>query len=125
MTNVAETFFNSLSLRAPAAMPGPMTGTLRVDLTDDGISEHWLVTFSGRLVKAAREMVDADAVWQLPREVFEQLASGRSNPIATVLRNETTFGGDVALFLAFRRFFPDMPGSHDPRLLAMRHGDRK
>ena len=32
-----------------------------------------------------------------------------------MLRNESTFSGNVVLFLAFRRFFPNPPGTRDPR----------
>ena len=32
-----------------------------------------------------------------------------------MLRNESTFSGNVVLFLVFRRFFPNPPGIRDPR----------
>jgi hypothetical protein len=35
-----------------------------------------------------------------------------------VLRNESTFSGNVVLFLAFRRFLPNPPGTRDPREVA-------
>jgi SCP-2 sterol transfer family len=116
MSDAATRFFESLSTRGPTVLSEPMAGTLRIDLTEDGAGEHWLVTFEGFQVTVQRAMREADAVWTLSRRLFDDLLMGKSQEIAVLLRNEATFSGDVLLLLAFRRFLPDRGDSRDPRV---------
>ena len=96
-------------------MRGPVHGTLRIDLDVGHRTEHWLVAMRPGAVTIRRENAEADAVWHSGRELFAQLVEGRSQGIAAVLRNEGTIRGELSLFLAFRRFFPEPADAHDPR----------
>jgi len=110
-----DRFFDRLPAHAAMVLRGPVQGTLRIDLDVDHRTEHWLVTMTPGAVAVTRESAEADAVWKCELDLFADLVSGRSQSIAAVLRNEATVSGEVSLFLAFRRFFPEAPGARDPR----------
>ncbi|MEV4767275.1 SCP2 sterol-binding domain-containing protein [Micromonospora chokoriensis] len=120
MTEAAERFFESLPARAPDVLGGLTDGTLQIDLGTDHQTEHWLVRMRPGSVQVSRERGPADAIWYSSAALFDRLVSGEAQSVAAVLRNESTFSGNVVLFLAFRRFFPNPPGTRDPRETARR-----
>jgi hypothetical protein len=63
----------------------------------------------------------SDATWYCSVDLFDRLVTGRAHAVSTMIRNESTFLGNVLLFLAFRRFFPPAPGTRDPREVAREH----
>lgn len=115
MNEATEEFFASLPARAPAVLRTPISGTIQIDLTTDNRTDHWLVQLSPGEIIVDRARGPADAIWNSSADLFERLVTGRAQGISAVLRNETTFSGNVELFLVFRRFFPDPPGARDPR----------
>ncbi|NYH43663.1 hypothetical protein HNR22_003390 [Micromonospora jinlongensis] len=124
MTEAAERFFESLPARAPDVLGGLADGTLQIDLGSDHRTEHWLVRMRPGSVRVSRERGPADAIWFSSAALFDRLITGEAQGVAAVLRNESTFSGNVVLFLAFRRFFPDPPGTRDPRDVARRAARR-
>ncbi|MEH1102413.1 SCP2 sterol-binding domain-containing protein [Micromonospora sp. CPCC 205561] len=118
MTEATERFFESLPARAPEVLRGPVAGTMQIDLSRGSHTVHWLVHLQPGEIEVSRNRGPADAIWYTSEEQFDQLATGRAQAISSVLRNESSFSGDVVLFLAFRRFFPDPPGTRDPREVA-------
>ncbi|MFR9776798.1 SCP2 sterol-binding domain-containing protein [Micromonospora sp. MS34] len=125
MGEAIEQFFASLPARAPAVLRGPTSGTLQIDLTEGNRSEHWYVEMAPGTARASRApQRPADATFTISVKLFEELVTGRAAGMAAVLRNEATFSGNVLLFLVFRRFFPDPPGTRDPRETAREHVGR-
>ncbi|WP_406073041.1 hypothetical protein [Micromonospora sp. NBC_01638] len=124
MTEATERFFESLPSRAPDVLGGLIDGTLQIDLGSDHRTEHWLVRTRPGSVQVSRARGPADALWYSSAALFDRLISGEAQGLAAVLRNESTFSGNVVLFLAFRRFFPNPPGTRDPREVARRAAGR-
>ncbi|MEU8328191.1 SCP2 sterol-binding domain-containing protein [Micromonospora sp. NPDC048839] len=124
MTQATERFFEALPSRAPDILGGLADGTLQIDLGDDRQTEHWLVRMRPGSVEVSRGRGPADAIWYSSAALFDRLIVGEAQGVAAVLRNESTFSGNVVLFLAFRRFFPDPPGTRDPRETARRTAGR-
>ncbi|MGI5524185.1 hypothetical protein ACQEUX_25055 [Micromonospora sp. CA-259024] len=124
MTEAAERFFESLPTRAHNVLGGLADGTLQIDLGSDHRTEHWLVHMRPGSVRVSRERGAADAIWYSSAALFDRLISGEAQGVAAVLRNESTFSGNVVLFLAFRRFFPNPPGTRDPRYVARKAAGR-
>ncbi len=118
MTEAIEQFFATLPDRAPQVLHAPLTGTLRIDLADDGRTQHWVRRRRLGAVDVDQGRVDADAIWYSSMDLFDRLVTGRAQSVAALFRNESTFSGRVVLFLAFRRFFPPPPGTRDPREVA-------
>ncbi|MFC3503030.1 SCP2 sterol-binding domain-containing protein [Micromonospora krabiensis] len=124
MGAATERFFEALPARAPEVLRGLVSGTLQIDLdTGDG-TDHWLVRMRPGAVEVSRNRGPADAIWYSSEDLFDRLVSGQAQGVSAVLRNESTFSGNVVLFLAFRRFFPDPPGTRDPREVARRQTGR-
>ncbi|WP_030490115.1 SCP2 sterol-binding domain-containing protein [Micromonospora chokoriensis] len=124
MTEAVERFFEALPSRAPDILGGLADGTLQIDLGDDHRTEHWLVRMRPGSVQVTRGRGPADAIWYSSAALFDRLITGEAQGVAAVLRNESTFSGNVVLFLAFRRFFPSPPGTRDPRETARRAAGR-
>ncbi|MEH1169579.1 hypothetical protein V6V47_29785 [Micromonospora sp. CPCC 205539] len=124
MTEATERFFESLPTRAPEVLGGLALGTLQIDLATDHWTEHWLVRMRPGIVQISRNRGPADAIWFSSAALFDRLVTGEAQGVAAVLRNESTFSGNVVLFLSFRRFFPDPPGTRDPREVARRSAGR-
>ncbi|MFE9693033.1 SCP2 sterol-binding domain-containing protein [Micromonospora sp. NPDC005806] len=124
MGEAIEKFFASLPAHAPAVLRGPTSGTLQVDLTEGNRTEHWYVELAPGTARVSRERRAADATFTVGAKLFEELTTGRAAAMAAVFRNEATFSGNVLLFLLFRRFFPDPPGTRDPRQIAREHVGR-
>ncbi|WP_410814498.1 SCP2 sterol-binding domain-containing protein [Micromonospora sp. 067-2] len=126
MTEATERFFESLPARGPEVLSGLSAGTLQIDLgTDDQTTEHWLVRMRPGTVQVSRDRGPADAIWYSSAALFDRLVAGEAQGLAAVLRNESTFSGNVVLFLAFRRFFPNPPGTRDPREVARKQAGRR
>ncbi|RKN17188.1 hypothetical protein D7147_21320 [Micromonospora musae] len=125
MGEAIERFFESLPARAPEVLRGLVSGTLQIDLSvDGGVTEHWLVRMRPGVVEVRRERAPADAIWYSSADLFERMVCGQAQGVAAVFRNESTFSGNVVLFLVFRRFFPDPPGTRDPRETARQQTGR-
>ncbi|MGC5050234.1 SCP2 sterol-binding domain-containing protein [Micromonospora sp. DT48] len=121
MTKATEQFFATLPARAPEVLRAPVAGTLRIDLSDGHCTDHWLVRMRPGAAEVDRGPEPSDATWYCGTELFDRLVTGRAQTIAAVLRNESTFRGNVVLLLAFRRFFPSAPSTRDPREVAREH----
>ncbi|MEV0426549.1 hypothetical protein [Micromonospora sp. NPDC050495] len=115
MPESIDRFFDRLPSLAPAILRGPTNGIMRIDLDVGHRTEHWLVAMGPGTAAVSRGNAEADAVWQSDMDLFADLVAGRSQGIAAVLRNDATISGELSLFLAFRRFFPEPAGSQDPR----------
>ncbi|MDM4721010.1 SCP2 sterol-binding domain-containing protein [Micromonospora sp. WMMA1363] len=118
MTEATERFFESLPARAPDVLRGLVSGTLQIQLNNGDHTAHWRVRMAPGSIEVSRQPGPADAILYSTEDLFDRLVTGRAQLLAAVLRNESTLSGNVVLFLAFRRFFPDPPGTRDPREVA-------
>lgn len=118
MTEATEQFFKTLPARAPQVLRAPITGTLRIDLSDGQRTEHWVVRMRTGAAEVSQGPAEADGIWYCGTDLFDRLATGRAQAVASLFRNESTFSGNVLLLLAFRLFFPPAPGTQDPRKVA-------
>ncbi|MGW4497345.1 SCP2 sterol-binding domain-containing protein [Micromonospora sp. NPDC004336] len=124
MTEATERFFESLPARAPDVLHSPVSGTMQIDLARGNQTLHWVVRLAPGTIEVSRQRGPADAIWYTSEELFDRLVTGQAQAISSVLRNESSFSGDVGLLLAFRRFFPEPPGTRDPRAVAREQAGR-
>ncbi|WP_341717825.1 SCP2 sterol-binding domain-containing protein [Micromonospora sp. FIMYZ51] len=124
MSEATQQFFAALPARAPEVLRTPISGTLRIDLSDGQRTEHWLVRMRPGTAEVEQGSDAADAIWYCGLDLFDRLVTGRAQALAALFRNESTYTGNVVLFLAFRRFFPAAPGTRDPREVARAHVTR-
>jgi len=106
----AEEFFDALGRRGHEPLMSRASGTLRIELTDGKKTDKWYVTVSRGDVKVARTgRGTADCLVRGSKELFERLASGRTNPVVALLRGDLLFEGDWNLAILFQRTFPSPP----------------
>jgi hypothetical protein len=98
------------SLEGPQPLLSNRSGTLRFDIADDGALEHFYVTIDRGTVAVSHKKGRADASLHLDRALADELATGRVNATAAVLRGLLDPEGDLALLIAFQRLFPGPRG---------------
>ncbi|MBQ0897385.1 SCP2 sterol-binding domain-containing protein [Micromonospora purpureochromogenes] len=116
-TSCAE-FLERLTSRRRPQLPETLAGTIRLDLHDGGSTEHWYLTVHDQSVDVTRSPDDADVVVRADREVFDRIVDGRTEVVQSLMRNELTVQGDLALLLALRRIFPGPADARHPRDVA-------
>jgi putative sterol carrier protein len=118
MTAATTQFFDELARRGHEPVLGRVSGTLRVDLEHGTGIDHWLVAIDRGDLGVSRKNVKADCVLRTDADLFDDIAAGRVNAIAAVLRGAVILQGDLELAVLFQRLFPGPPGSRDPRRVA-------
>jgi hypothetical protein len=98
-------------------LPETTTGSLRLDVREDGRTEHWYLDIADQHVRVTRSADEADLVVRADRTVFDQLAAGEGHVVQSLLRNELTVQGDIRLLMLLRRIFPGPGGARHPREL--------
>jgi putative sterol carrier protein len=101
--------FQALAARGHERALEKATGTIRFDLTGGERTTRWLVAIENGDVQVSHRNVKADCVVRVDRALFDEIASGRANALATVLRGAMDIEGDPGLLLAFQRLFPGPP----------------
>jgi hypothetical protein len=113
-----EEFFADLGQRGHEPLLERTNQTVRIDLRENGRTEHWQLTVRHGEVRVSRDHEDAACVITTTRDVFDQVVTGRTKPLAAWLRNEITVEGRLYALLTLERLLPSRPGAHDPRALA-------
>lgn len=109
-------------------LPETTAGTVRLDIREDGYTDHWYLTIDHQHVEVSRSGEEAELVVRADREAFDRLASGQTHLAASLLRNELTLQGDIRLLMMLRRIFPGPSDARNPHVMAQpsrdTHGER-
>jgi putative sterol carrier protein len=106
MATATSEFFDGLAARGLEAGLARTVGSLRFDLTRGDTTEHWRVEFRRGAVTVDRTAEAADCIIRADAKVFDDLARGRANAMATLLRGQVVADGDPELLILFQRLFP-------------------
>ncbi len=109
MADEIETFFDALGRSGPVPALQRASGTVAIEVTNGRARRRWLVTTDNGEVSVARTGGPADVTIRGDETVFRALASGRTRPLAAVLRGSVTVTGDVRLLVLFSRLLPGPP----------------
>jgi putative sterol carrier protein len=110
MATATSEFFDGLAARGLEPGFARTTGSLRFDLTRGDTTEHWRVEFRRGAVAIARSADPADCVVRTDAKLFDDLARGRANAMATLLRGQLLAEGEPELLILFQRLFPAPTG---------------
>jgi hypothetical protein len=99
-------FFGQLAARGKIPMLARLSGTLRIDLTDGGRTEHWYLTITKGTIETSRRNAPADAVLVADKTLYDEMVKGKVNAMSAVLRNVVTVEGDLGLLYSLQRLFP-------------------
>jgi len=116
--DVTERFFDELGQRGHEPLLRKARGTIKFEIVDGKRVDRRVVAVDRGNIKVSRGNVACDGVIRVDKAVFESVASGRSNPIAAVLRNELAVHGDWRLLVLLQRLFPGPPKTRPSRRTA-------
>jgi ubiquinone biosynthesis protein UbiJ len=110
---ILETFISGISAE-PQPLLANTSGTLLFEVRDRDETAWALVSVDkGRVgVEAVAGTREADATIRAELPLLEEIAQGRANAMAAILRGELRVEGDAELLMDFQRIFP---GPDDPR----------
>ena len=109
MTSFTKEFFEGLSASRKAWIPEQDTRSVRFEVTDHGASEHWRVGIGQGRVRVSHDESAVDCVVRADRALFDDLASGRANAMAALLRGALAIEGDPVPLVLIQRLFPGPP----------------
>jgi hypothetical protein len=109
MADATAAYFDALGRRGHDPALARASGTLAVEVTNGRSRRRWLVTVSKGDISVSRKPGPADVTLRADETAFRALASGRTSPMAAVLRGTVTAEGDPRLLVVFRRLLPGPP----------------
>jgi hypothetical protein len=110
MADATSEFFDQLAQRASIPALERTTGSIRIDLERNGGIQHWHVEMRRGSVAVSHSDADADCIIRTTGSLFDDLATGRANALASALRSELDIAGDPGLLVRFQRLFPPPTG---------------
>jgi putative sterol carrier protein len=116
--DVTDRFFDDLAQRGHEPLLRKARGTIKFEIVDGKRVDRRVVAIDKGEITVSRRNVTCDGVIRADKAVFESVASGRSNPIAAVLRNELAVQGDWRLLVLVQRLFPGPPKARPRRRTA-------
>jgi putative sterol carrier protein len=105
-TDPTGAFFDALAAGGRVRLLDNAKGTARFDIVDGRKVERWLVTVDNGEVSVSRRNDSADCVIRADKTLFAEIASGRKNAVAAVLRGDLAVDGDWRLLVRIQRLFP-------------------
>jgi putative sterol carrier protein len=115
MANPTKEFFDELNRRGHEPLLEKASATVRLDLTRGRETEHWFMLIDHGDIRVSHNMAAADCVVKFDAAVFDDLARGRANAMAAVLRGTPHVEGDMGLLVLLQRLFPGPQGTREPR----------
>ena len=88
MADATTEFMTALGRRVHDPLLRKVNETLRFELATGKKTDRWLVSIENGDVTVAHKGGEADTVIRADREVFDRMARGEANPVASVLRGE-------------------------------------
>ena len=108
-------FFEQLARRGHEPRLGHTRATVRFEVIDGVRTDRWLL----HIRDGDLELTEGDGhgdggesacLFRTDRATFDDLASGRRNPMAAALRGALELEGDARLLVRVQRLFPDAVG---------------
>ncbi|MGC5329812.1 SCP2 sterol-binding domain-containing protein [Micromonospora sp. DT62] len=115
MVDATTRFLEDLDRREYEPLLAKSCGTLRLDLHEGAQTTHWLMRIDRGKVWVSRDDREADTVIGTSPALFENIAAGREDGVAALLRGDITVTGDLRLVLQLERLFPSHPDACGPR----------
>lgn len=109
--DATDVFFAELATRGSEPLMHDESGTVRFELAEGAKTERYLVEVDKGTLKVSQRLDRPDAVVRVDRSLFNGMAEGRVNAMASVLRGLVTIEGDLGIVASFIRLFPGPPAS--------------
>jgi putative sterol carrier protein len=106
MADATTEFMNDLGRRGYDPFLRKVNETVRFDLSSGKKIDRWLVRIANGDVTVSHKGGAADTVISAERKIFDRMAHGEANPVASVLRGEMGWEGAWKSLVAVQRLFP-------------------
>ena len=106
MADATTQFFQRLESRGHEPLLEKATGSVRVDLTDNGRRSRWLIEIAKGDLAVSHKNAKADCVIRTDKATFERIVAGKENAVAAVLRGAIDIEGSQQLLVLFQRLVP-------------------
>ena len=115
MANELEEFTAQLGYRGHVALLESTSGTVLVELDDDGRRERWYVTVKRGDVSLSKSLPKGasapDCTLRTTTATFKAIRTGQLNLLAAILRGLLDIKGKVALMVALQGLFDPSVGA--------------
>ena len=118
MDDATAEFFEALGRREREPVIAKFSGSVLVNVTDHGQTDHWRLAFDAGKVSVTHDPGDADCTISGDKETFDRVVRGEANAMAAVLRGALVCTGDVEMLLAIQRIFPGPSATVQPEITA-------
>ncbi len=108
MTGAAAAFFEDLGRQGHEPSMSATTGTVRFDLEQGSVTEHWLIAVDKGDIVVSQDDAFADCVVRADRELFDVLLDGEMSSMASMLRGAVAVEGNRELLDLFQQLFRDI-----------------
>jgi hypothetical protein len=115
MTDATTDFFAALARRGHDPLLDKARGTVRIELVNGKQTERWLLAFDKGDITVSHRNARADVTLRTDKASFDEIAAGKMNAAAAVLRGEVAIEGDWELMVFFQRLLPGPPVSRKRR----------
>ena len=103
MAQTPAEFFDALAARGHDPLLEKVTGTIRIDMKDNGRTQRWRVAITKGAIDVSRSNGPADSVVTVDRNTLAGLVNGKVNAFAATLRGTIGVEGDPELAVLFQR----------------------
>jgi putative sterol carrier protein len=99
-------FFDDLRQREHEPLLAHKKGSVHIELTDNGRTEHWLVAFDDGRIDVSHRNRRADSTMRADKALFDQVVQGQANALTAFMRGAVSLDGDWNVLVVFQRLFP-------------------
>jgi putative sterol carrier protein len=115
VSNPTAEFLDGLARKGHDPLVEKVEGTLRLELADGKRVERWFLTVDNGDITVSRKGSGADSTLRADKSLFDEIAVGKVNATAAVLRGAVAVDGDWALMVMLQRLFPGPPAKRRRR----------
>jgi len=106
MADATAEFFEYLRALGHEPLLDRVTGSVRVEIENGTPMDRWLITIDKGDIRVTHRNAKADCTVRLHKTLFEELAQGKANAMASLLRGTLAIDGNYELLVLFQRVFP-------------------
>jgi putative sterol carrier protein len=111
MADERERFFEQVGKQGHVRLLEHASGTILVEISDSGPTEHWYVTIHRGDVGVSHEGASPDCTIRTDGAAFDAIIAGKMSPMPALLRGRLEVEGKINLLVALQALFQPTEGA--------------